>query len=76
MSDEDPVKVNCCVCDVGFYITQRYYRIRQKDHNQFFCPNGHGQAYLAATIGDVRDGKATFDRPRLVVNNAQERTDE
>lgn len=65
MNDDAPIAINCSECDVLFYITARYKARRLHDHNAFYCPNGHDQHYPAATVGDVRDLKASFDKPHL-----------
>lgn len=44
----DLEKVTCCLCTIEFGLTEAMSRIRQKDHLNFYCPNGHAQCYSAA----------------------------
>lgn len=35
----------CYKCGMLFGITQRFERLRRKDHEEFYCPRGHRQYY-------------------------------
>lgn len=39
----------CCSCHVHFGMTQELHNRRRQDHQNFTCPNGHGQHYTAQT---------------------------
>lgn len=39
----------CCNCHVAFAMTQELKARKQDTHQTFYCPNGHGQSYLAET---------------------------
>lgn len=41
--------VDCYKCGVTFAMTADMDRRRRNDHEKFYCPNGHGQAYLGKT---------------------------
>ncbi len=37
----DFTKLTCVNCGTIFYMQENLYKVREKDHDQFFCPNGH-----------------------------------
>lgn len=37
------VTEECCTCGVLFALQEGYIRVRKKDHQYFYCPNGHPQ---------------------------------
>ena len=39
----------CVNCHVVFAITQEFQARMRDTHHSFYCPNGHGQSYLAET---------------------------
>jgi len=39
----------CCNCGVTFAMTRAYYKQRQADKLNFFCPSGHPQHYSRST---------------------------
>lgn len=39
----------CCECGVVFAMTTDLQRSRKRTKDTFYCPNGHGQHYLAKT---------------------------
>lgn len=43
------VTETCCRSDCGilFAVPEDWQRQRRRDHTNFYCPNGHHQAYLA-----------------------------
>lgn len=43
------ILITCANCNVAFCITQDMKNRLQKCHNNFYCPNGHANAYLAET---------------------------
>ena len=42
-------KFECCKCGVSFAIPQKLEQERRKDHESFYCPNGHGQHFQQET---------------------------
>ena len=38
-------KFECCRCGVCFAIPQKLENERRKDHQEFYCPNGHRQHF-------------------------------
>lgn len=41
------VTETCYSCGVLFAMVEDFYDHRRRDHKNFYCPNGHSQAYLA-----------------------------
>lgn len=41
----------CChsECGLSFAVPKTWDDARRKDHNRFYCPNGHGQSYSGET---------------------------
>ena len=39
----------CCKCGMAFAMTSDFMTRRRKDHNYFYCPDGHGQYYTGKT---------------------------
>jgi len=55
--------LQCCQCGVPFGLSDHYAAERSKDHRNFFCPNGHEQAYLQKSEADqLRDRLAEKER--------------
>lgn len=38
--------IECGECGVSFAMSDNYIAARRKDHRTWYCPNGHGRAYL------------------------------
>lgn len=38
---------HCCTCGVSFAVTKDFNQRRRNDHDDFYCPLGHGQHYPA-----------------------------
>lgn len=41
------IEVSCYKCGVSFWLTQQYDDQLRDCHNDFYCPNGHAQHYVA-----------------------------
>lgn len=41
--------VECCACGIAFGISSLRLRTLKKDHETFYCPNGHKQWFPAET---------------------------
>jgi hypothetical protein len=59
------VVTTCCICAVEFGLTQALEGLRQKDHRDFSCPNGHAQHYNKPEV-DPRDAELIKLRAELV----------
>ncbi len=35
----------CCNCGILFAVPEDFKSAKRKNHNEFYCPNGHGQHY-------------------------------
>lgn len=42
--------ITCCKCSITFGMTPALHALREKDFDNFFCPNGHGQAYVRPAV--------------------------
>jgi len=42
---EEYEEVNCCTCDILFFIRKDFLDRKRNDHSAFHCPNGHGNVY-------------------------------
>jgi len=54
---ETIVVETCCDCGVTFGLTDGFYKLRQRDGNSFFCPNGHSQFYTNNDVKKINDLK-------------------
>jgi len=41
--------IECCNCHVMFAINKKHKRDLLQSHESFYCPNGHGQHFIAKT---------------------------
>jgi hypothetical protein len=48
------VTEECCSCGVTFAMPERFKSDRLADKRRFYCPNGHGQAYVGKTDAELR----------------------
>ena len=39
--------ITCYLCAMVFAVPAEWKQFRRNDHASFYCPNGHGQSYLA-----------------------------
>jgi hypothetical protein len=61
------VFLTCCQCSVKHGITTELYNLRKKDHDTFYCPNGHKQVFLKPEGEKPEDVKAERDRLKAEV---------
>lgn len=48
--------LHCATCAIEFGVPQALYIIRQRDHSNFYCPNGHSNVFPKAKVDeDVED---------------------
>ena len=45
-------KQTCCVCGVLFCMTAEHQRRLEKNHKEFYCPNGHKLSFMSETEED------------------------
>lgn len=57
--------VTCGECGVIFGMTTDYYKKRHEDHKTWYCPNGHGRAYLAESKAEKYKRMLEAERTRL-----------
>lgn len=61
------VTVTCGKCGVAFAFEADYYHQRRKDHNTWYCPNGHPRVYGAENAAE-REAREQRERAeRLAV---------
>lgn len=61
--------IECYLCGVQFGMTKEMNGYRLKDHNSFYCPNGHRQNY----VGETQEQKLTkqLEEEKRKLANAQ-----
>jgi hypothetical protein len=60
------VSVQCCNCGCHFGLDEYLYKRRREDKQDFYCPNGHRQAYTQSEADKLRQ-----ERDRLTQRLAQ-----
>lgn len=65
----DEVVITCCNkdCGISFAVPSWWDRGKRETHTTFYCPNGHGQNYLAASETET----LRRERDRLKQNAAR-----
>lgn len=43
--DVEITQINCCNCNVVFWLTEEHQKRLVRCKNTFYCPNGHPQSY-------------------------------
>lgn len=46
--------IDCCECGIKFQVPEEFDENRQEDGREFYCPNGHEQAYTEPTDDKVK----------------------
>jgi hypothetical protein len=59
----------CCDCGVLFGMTTKFKEHRLKDKRNFFCPNGHEQAYIKSTAQILQE---KLDEKQRLLNEKTE----
>ena len=54
------IEINCCECNVSFWVTEKHRQKLLRCQNSFYCPNGHSQHYTGKTKAE----KAEEERDR------------
>lgn len=63
---EKTIKVlECCSCSVDFGLGTNFIAERQKDHQTFYCPNGHPQGYFGDNETEKRAKELAAEKDRL-----------
>lgn len=55
--------IMCCKCTIRFGMDESMYKVRQGDHDTFYCPNGHGQMFIVENT-DTKDAELAALRVR------------
>ncbi len=53
--------VECYKCGIVWWHTKRFNQARLDDKGDFYCPNGHSQAYVTSTAEKLRKEIADKD---------------
>jgi hypothetical protein len=59
--------ITCCKCGVLFGVPKNWAETFKLTHQQFFCPAGHAQRYLAVSDKDRLERELADERERLRV---------
>src|SRR6478736_437598 len=70
------VAISCGACGVAFGIPQSMYDERRRDHETFWCPNGHPRAYKGASTEEQLRRDLKFARAARTAAEDQARTAE
>lgn len=54
--------ITCCKCGIAFAVPTHWNAKRRESKENFWCPNGHSQAYITSTADKLRAELATKDR--------------
>lgn len=60
--DVQLVLEECCQCGMVFAVSSSFQRQRQRQHDTFYCPAGHGQAYTGKS--DLEQAQADIEKYR------------
>lgn len=69
------VTESCCECGNLFAMTEAFAQQRQSDRARFYCPNGHGQAYLESTEQQLRRRLANVEEDLRITKVDQAKTE-
>lgn len=45
----DIVQEDCLTCQMPFWVTREFLAIKRKNHERFYCPNGHNMYFPTKT---------------------------
>lgn len=65
---------HCCNCGMAFAITLTFKNRKQKDHSNFYCPNGHSQHYTGKS--QEQKLKEELERKQQMLDAANARAHE
>ncbi len=57
--------ITCCDCGINFSVPDRWQAERRNDRRNFFCPNGHAQAYQHETEKERLEKMLSRERQRV-----------
>ena len=64
--DMQLITEECCDCGMAFAMTNDFYERRRKDHDDFYCPSGHGQHYTGKTEEQKLKERLEQEQQRVV----------
>lgn len=57
---------NCCSCGILFYVPAHFLDAKRKNHDDFWCPNGHKLHYRGGKTEDqIRKENETLKRENM-----------
>jgi hypothetical protein len=62
------VQIECGRCGVTFWMTEALYKIRRRDHQSFWCPNGCERVFTS--LSDVELARRERDEARAARDKA------
>ena len=65
--------MECCNCGMSFAMTESFYDRKKKDHEGFYCPEGHGQNFTGKTTEQKL--KEQLQREKLERQGAEDRAE-
>lgn len=67
------VRMTCGECGIEFAAPETFHQKRLEDHRTWYCPNGHGRAYMGKTEAErLRDQLAAKEREVLAAKSRAE----
>jgi len=58
--------IQCCKCHLPFAVPSEFEMMRKKDHQDFYCPMGHGQHFVAKSDEEILRQKLKENEQELV----------
>jgi len=69
MTDSEFSSIECCNCGINFSVPALWKQVRRNDHRTFYCPNGHGQNFVAETEADKLRRERDLLKQRVAEKN-------
>lgn len=61
----DFINITCCGCQIQFQMSDALYKKRKRDHEFFYCPNGHAQYFAGKSDLEKLQGEILILERRL-----------
>lgn len=76
--DLELVEIECGECGIWFGMSNHYIDNRKRDHRTWYCPNGHGRAWLGESTEEKlkRELRQARDDKRFYMDLSSQRYDE